>query len=294
MIDIMSKKKTHDEFINELNKLNSNIKVIGKYKTARESIKVKCLKCTGEWEPTADSLLHGHSCPFCCHTTKKILIGFNDMWTINSKLAKLLANKEDGYKYTQGSGKRVDFKCPNCGHIVKNKIIRDISLKGFNCPKCGDGISYPEKFMFNTLKQILNKSFQTQLSKNTFKWCGTYRYDFYIPKLNCIVETQGSQHYKNSTGVYVKTLEEEQENDKNKKELALNNNIINYIEIDCRYSELDFIKNNIIQSELSQLLKFKEEDIDWLKCHEYACSSLVKIVCDLWDKGIKILKILQI
>ena len=34
-------------------------------------------------------------------------------------------------------------------------------------------------------------------------------------------------------------------------------------------------------------MNFKESDIDWLKCHEYACSNLVKKVCDLWNSGIK-------
>jgi hypothetical protein len=26
--------------------------------------------------------------------------------------------------------------------------------------------------------------------------------------------------------------------------------------------------------------------IDWLQCHEFACNSLVKVACDLWNSGI--------
>jgi len=50
---------------------------------------------------------------------------------------------------------------------------------------------------------------------------------------------------------------------------------------------MEWIKNSIINSNLPQILKFKENDIDWLMCHEYACSSLVKTSSDLWESGIK-------
>ena len=283
----MSKKKTHEEFLKEINKVNTNIKIIWQYKTARDTIKVKCLNCTGEWEPTADSLLHKHGCPYCCHTPKKILIGFNDMWTTNQKLAELLANKEDGYKYTQYSNKKVDWKCKDCGNIIRNKTISDISLKGFICPKCGDGVSYPEKFMFNSLKQLLNKGFQTQLNKSTFKWCKNYKYDFYINEIYGIVETGGLQHYEDIKKGLWQSLEETQENDFDKEWLARKSGIKNYIIIDCRKSDMEWIKKSIMKSRLPILLGFKEEDIDWLKCHEYACSSLVKVVCDYWNNGIK-------
>ena len=67
--------------------------------------------------------------------------------------------------------------------------------------------------------------------------------------------------------------------------MAKNNNIDNYIVLDCRYSTLNWIKNSIIKSELPALLRFKELDIDWLKCHEFACNSLIKVACNLWNEG---------
>ena len=150
----MSKKKKHEEFIEDLKNINSNIEVIGKYKTAKDYIDVKCKKCGGEWNPKANNLLNGNGCPYCCPTPRKILIGFNDIWTTNPDVAKLLANPEDGYKYTQYSGVKVDWKCPDCGYIVKNKKIGHVSYYHFSCPRCGDGISYPEKFIISLLNQI--------------------------------------------------------------------------------------------------------------------------------------------
>ena len=50
-------------------------------------------------------------------------------------------------------------------------------------------------------------------------------------------------------------------------ELALRNGIDEYIIIDCRKSNLNWIKNNILDSSLVNI--FKLDDIDWELCDEY-------------------------
>jgi len=197
-------------------------------------------------------------------------------------LVEYLVNKEDAYKYSHGSREKVLMKCPDCG-FEKPITIKNYINQGFGCRRCGDGVSFPQKFLFNLLEQI-NKIFIPELSIKTFTWCNKYRYDFYINEINGIVETHGIFHYEENNGNWAK-LEETQENDKNKEQLAKNNNIQNYIVIDCRKSELEWIKNSIMQSDLPNLLNFKEEDINWLKCYEYACKNLVKSACDLWNSG---------
>ena len=122
----------------------------------------------------------------------------------------------------------------------------------------------------------------------TFKWCGKYKYDFYFEYDNeqYIVETHGGQHYRDNTKFrrnYSKIGIKE--NDKLKKELALENEIKeeNYIVIDCRYSELDWIKNNkngILNSRLAEL--FDLSKIDWFKVDKFACSNLIKNLCEYW------------
>jgi len=212
----------------------------------------------------------------------------NSISTTNPELEIYLVNKEDMFKLSSGSGKQASVKCPECGH-KKHMTIPNLIRSGISCPKCGDNISYPEKFLFNVFEQLLREDFQTQLSKTTFKWCSNYKYDFYIDKINGIVcEAHGEQHYKESsfTSNRKTPLSEIQENDKNKEKLARENNIKNYIVLDCRNSTLEWIRNSIMKSDLPKLLDFNEEDIDWLKCHEYACSTLVKKACDLWNKGI--------
>jgi len=198
-------------------------------------------------------------------------------------LVSYFVNKEDTIKYSIGTHTNVSMKCPNCGY-EKDMKIHNLMNRGFSCPKCGDKISYPEKFMFNVLEQ-LGIEFQPQLTKTTFKWCKEYKYDFYIPSINGIIETHGIQHYeeKAAWGGLIKV----HDNDKCKEKVANEHGIINYIILDCRISDMEWIKNSIINSNLPQILKFKENDIDWLMCHEYACSSLVKTSSDLWNVGMR-------
>jgi hypothetical protein len=200
-------------------------------------------------------------------------------------LIKYFVNKEDAYKYSSGSRKKVLMKCPDCGYEREFSIVRLANNQDFSCLQCGDGISYPEKFIIHLLKQ-LNIEFIYQLSSKNFIWCNKSKYDFYIPLYNTIIETHGIQHYKQLKGNWG-TLTEIENNDINKEENALLNGINNYIILDCSKSELNWIKNNILASTLPELLSFKEEDIDWLKCHEYALSNIVKKACDLWNGGMK-------
>ena len=77
------------------------------------------------------------------------------------------------------------------------------------------------------------------------------------------METHGKQHYEDGfKGCGGRTLEEEQQNDKNKYELAIKNGIKqqNYIVIDCSKSDLEFIKNNIINSRLNELFNLNKNN----------------------------------
>jgi len=211
-----------------------------------------------------------------CNQCNKILV-------THPYLVKWLLDPEDALKYSYGSRIKIPMRCPDCGHI-KPQVFGSLISQGFSCPKCSDGISYPEKFMSNVLDQ-LHIIFNRQLSKTIFKWCGVYKYDNYIDSVDCIIETHGEQHYKENH--FSTLLSEIQENDFDKEWLARENKINNYIILDCRHSTVEWIKNSIMNSKLPKLLNFKESDIDWLKCHEVACSNIAKTACDLWKEGTK-------
>lgn len=199
----------------------------------------------------------------------------------DKEFAKILWDAEDANKYSCHSGKTADFKCLQCGARIKNKRIADVYSRGVRCPKCSDGVSYPEKFMFNVLTQ-LNIQFETQ---KIFNWSNNKRYDFYIPSLRCIIEVHGGQHYFDSKFKYSgrRTLQEEQENDRLKERLAIFNGTQHYIVIDARESSLSHIKDSISESELKKL--FELEKVNWSECDKNATNSDLIIVCDLWNDG---------
>ena len=118
----------------------------------RKGYKYKCLVCGYVGNILEQTLKRNNGCPICgCNKTVK---GINDMYKTNPSLASLLANPEDGYRHSQNSNYKVDWKCPYCSYIIKNKRISTVNKYGLSCPKCGDGISYPEKIMFNVLEQL--------------------------------------------------------------------------------------------------------------------------------------------
>lgn len=236
--------------------------------------KYKCNICLNEdWISEPHLLKCKNGCNACCRTPRKTLLGVNTIWDTAPWMIDLGVDKEEAKKYTKASSKKIKCVCPHCGE-VKYKAINNIySHKSISC-SCGDGVSYPEKLTYSLLKQI-NIPFVTQYKINN-KY-----FDFYVPSLNCIVESHGEQHYKQANGVFSRPLLQEQENDKFKKELALNNGIECYVELDCSKSELEYIKNSILNSKLNGL--FDLSNIDWLKCEEYALGNLIKEVCDYWN-----------
>ena len=215
----------------------------------------------------------------CCANQIAVL-GINTIWDTDRWMIDLGITIEDAKKYTHGSNKKIGVICEKCGN-KKNISISDMFIdKSISCT-CGDGLSYPEKFMISVLNQ-LNIDFTPQLNKTTFKWCDKYRYDFYLPRYNAIIETHGMQHYKEKCpNSKFTSLKEQESIDKFKETLALCNGINKYIIIDCRYSELEWIKTNIQNSELVNILDLS--NIDWLRCEKSALPNLIKEVCDYWN-----------
>ena len=237
----------------------------------------KCLDCgyVG-WKDKDNLLAKKKRCPSCTNQTTTIK---NSIYTTDKWMMELGVREEDAKKYTRGSNKKIEVTCPDCGC---NKTIRigDIyKNKSISC-SCSDKMPYPEKFMTSVLSQ-LELSFKRQLTRKIFKWCQDKRYDFYLSDYNIIIETHGLQHYE-ETNNFKRTLAEEQENDRIKYELAKTNGIDKYIVIDCRYSEFEWIKNSILNSELVNI--FDLSKIDWLKCEEFALKNIIKEVCDNWEK----------
>lgn len=238
--------------------------------------------CGHEWEAIISNRdSKGRKCPYC--SNQKVLVGFNDMWTTNPELASLLADPEDGYRYMQGSNKKLDWKCISCESIIRKKSISKAKDRGLSCTVCSDNISYPEKVMFSFLTD-LGLNFETQ---KTFEWAKDKRYDFYIPSLEIIIETHGIQHSEETfSRMNGRTLKEEQENDRLKERLAMENGIKKYIVIDCKFSDIEYIRNSISNSELNDILNLS--DVNWTSINTASQKSHVLEVWKLFNSGLSI------
>lgn len=238
--------------------------------------------CNHPWRTAIKSRKNGSNCPYCAKSNPKTLKGFNDMWTTNIELSNQLLNPEDGYKYTQFSSKRLDWKCLNCNEVNKNKKISDINIYGLSCKRCADGISIPEKVMREILIQLKVKfKYDTP-----FNWSDNKRYDFFLSDYNYLIEMHGKQHEDGGfESVGGKSLEEEKENDRYKHQLAMMNGVDKYIVIESFKSDIDYLKNSILCSEFVSL--FNLSNIDWIEVHKNSQKSISIDCLDMWNSGIK-------
>lgn len=263
--------------------------IVGRYKILELTTKgkdrkraylSKCLDCGHE-----QIRIHRELESSCCVCVKKSFVveGVNDCLTTHPFIKKYVVDSEQLKLVTSSSPRKIECKCPIC-HTKKMCSPWEIRFNGFACKRCGDGQTFPEKIIGEMLRQ-LKIDFIPQASKKTLHWCENYRYDFYLPKYNTIIEAHGEQHYIDYKQWTKLTLEQIQENDSYKETIATSNGISKYIVLDCRVSEMDWIRNSIMTSELPRLLEFDIDDIDWGKCLKYINTPVITLIVDLWNNG---------
>lgn len=242
--------------------------------------KYKCHNCNNEdWinEYSLSSKRHC-GCNACCNPPKKVVKGINDISTTAPWAKELFKNEQDAYCHHKYSKERVEFICPFCGREYIKPIHNVISNKGLSCV-CGDGVSYPNKFMYALLEQ-LHINFETE---KRFGWSENRVYDFYIEKpKKMIIEMHGLQHFSKPIikSDRYRTVYEEHENDIRKERLAIENGIEHYFQINCSYSNADFIKSSILGVGLLETIGTDVSKINWSECNLFATNNLIKEVCD--------------
>lgn len=236
--------------------------------------KLKCNKDGYEhWKISTD--LKKFGCPCCANQTPVLRI--NTIWETHRYLVTDFGlDKEFAKTHTAGTSEKGKFICPNCGKILFKRIPNVIKNKSISCI-CGDGISYPEKLGCGVFRQ-LSYEFETQYSPNYFD---KERSDFYFPDLKLVVEFDGKLGHEGGVvhSKSKKTLEECIAVDNWKTEQHKKHRI-KTIRINCFESDLEYIKNNILESELVNYFDFS--NIDWLKAEEYALKNINKEVCSYW------------
>jgi len=245
--------------------------VVGKYINSRTKIKMKHNICSHKFKANPNEFLQGNEkCNVCTPNNKH-----TDTVAFIKKMKMRYGDKFTLLEAFRNVNEEHIFLCNNCSKdfpMEPSRIISNIA----KCPYC-DGGYYPEKYM-KTILDEANIKYIFQYTRKNAKWCGNYRYDFYLEDFNWIIEVHGLQHYKDSW----QTLEKTQINDAEKKKHALRNGITNYIVIDCRKSNYQYIKKHILETDLKDIIPV---DIQWDKCDLIAKKSNYTRVIKAWNEG---------
>lgn len=221
-------------------------------------------------------LKHKSKCSCCANQI--VVKGINDISTTNPDIIPYFVNIEDVYSHCCNSKDKVLCKCLNCGNVKKVSIMQLNRTMGIHCDMCSDGISYPNKFMYNLLKQ-LKIDFINEYSP---QWANSRIYDFYIPSKRLIIEMDGEFHERDNT-MSGQTKEQSKEID-NYKDMIAKEQGLKVIRIKCHYKTIEtrfeYIKENVINA-LNYI--FKLDEVDWNEINNISTESLIKQVCDYWN-----------
>lgn len=183
------KKKTHSEYIIELQNKNLTFEPIEEYIDAKTKIFHRCSICGYTWPITPNHILHGKGCPECAKVRKSYLQAkTHEQYVI--EVGNIHPNIDVVDKYKNDKTK-ILHKCNICDCVWLAKP-NDI-LKGCGCPECSQshGEQSIQKWCESkNIKFITQYRFEDCRDKNTLP------FDFYLPNYNTCIEYQGKQHYE--------------------------------------------------------------------------------------------------
>ena len=248
------------------------------------------------FDMTPTSFIYRGSRCYCENPSiSRVIPGFNDIHTTRPDVEEWMHNKEDAYKYSMSSKEKILWDCPDCKNTFEERIC-NVNSNRLSCPFCSDGISYPNKFMYNSLYQIkddldfLEREYNPDWCKFEFNGnerCGKYDVYFGIDGQRYIVEMDGGLGHGNK--VHTNSLLSQDELlqiDLIKDKLAQEHGI-KVIRIDCNYktdNKYTYILNNVLNSDLKDIIDLSKIDFDL--SNKNSVSSLIVKAGELWNQGL--------
>jgi len=195
-----------------------------------------------EWKTEVSSRSKGNGCPYCA---KMIPSKDYNLLIYDSELCKewnYNKNKNNPEDYTPNSGQNVWWICSDCRHEWEATISH--RRNGTGCPECNkskgekeckrvltfEGLIEIDKHIYNGLSEIDKFKYTYFIPQKEFDGLvglgnKNLSYDFYIPKLNLLIEYQGNYHDGTAKGQTKKDFEKQLEHDRRKREYAQIHNI---------------------------------------------------------------------
>lgn len=226
-------KKLTEEELNK--KIDTNLFEIdySTYFSRQKPMKVFCKKCGRWFERDFEHLIRGYSCPFESARNRTTDIALSDIESVYPGIYDL---SQTVYK---NATEKMQLRCIKHDYII-NVSYHTLMSTGLRkcCPK--EWQSGANIF----IKELLDKHNIENIPEYIFEDCKyiePLRFDFYLPKLNKVIEYQGIFHYKDIYG----ELEKQQKRDNIKREYCLKNNI--------EEIEIPYITKDIEQTIIAKL-----------------------------------------
>ena len=188
-------------------------------RTKKHSINILCKKCNQIYNKTWEDFIKNQTCPYCQSKHNLNTSGF---------AASLPEEYQLISEYTGNENKiLIKHDCGFIWHIKPHNFTQKINSGYYGCPQCNHKRSRGEM----KIAQWLAQHSIIFIEEQTFIWSSNskFRYDFYLPYHNLLIEYMGVQHYQ-EVSFFHDTLAQRQEYDKIKKQEALAHNI-NYLTI---------------------------------------------------------------
>ena len=185
--------KTQSEFCQEVTKLTNGLfEVVGEYKGAFRTVKIKHLSCGKTFSRVAKNFLDKPSCPYCG--------GFRLL--SDEEFKERVKNLGCGEyevigSYVSDKNGKVKLKHNKCGHEFE-MLASNFTSAGQRCPKCCAGTSKGE-LLIRTVLESLGVDFEEQYKFDDCSDKQQLRFDFAIFKngnLKALIEFDGIQHYR--------------------------------------------------------------------------------------------------
>ena len=157
---------------------------------------------------------------------------------------------------TRKSSVKMEVICPICKKSKKNTVHSLVEKGEVTCSTCSSKRSFPERVM----SALLNMNNIEFTQEKIFEGAGSRRFDFYLQKHNTVIETHGIQHYKERSGYYQGKLKKIQEDDLIKERFCERAGI-EHIVVDCSYSSIEFILEEVSKNPfLQEILPVRDKE----------------------------------
>ena len=199
----MARKKTHEEFINEIKeKFGNKYTILEEYQGAKVKISVRHNDCGNIWEISPTNLLTGYGCPVCNggsqRTHKNFVKIIDKMYPGQYKIIDEYINARTP----------ISVQHLECGNIWK--ISPDNLKRGKGCPKCNlKGVIPHESKRHIQIREFLKDlevPFENEKTFPDLKKIKRLRFDFCIYKKNYeigfLLEYDGELHFNKQTKQY--------------------------------------------------------------------------------------------